>query len=121
VTVILFDAHCKFCQKTVVVLKKKSNVSVNFVPVTHFDSYLISKYELNFKDINEAMWLIDNSNVKFKGYWAFKEFFQKYSNTFFLKAFFSNILCDYFGPKIYSFIARNRRHLGCQSTNCNLS
>jgi len=120
VPTILFDANCKFCHRTVAFLKINSNILVKVIPVGHLDSSIISSYRLDFKDINEAMWFIDDRNNKFKGYWAFKEFFGKYSNSKFLKLFFSNILSDYFGPKIYSFVARNRHHLGCQSDNCNL-
>ena len=117
---ILFDANCKFCQSTVVFVNTKSNILVKEIPVGHLDSGIISSYGLDFKDIGEAMWFIDDRNNKFKGYWAFKEFFQKYSYSRFIKLFFSNTLSDYFGPKIYSFVARNRHHLGCQSNNCNL-
>lgn len=117
---ILFDANCKLCHRTVNFLKTKSNVSVKVIPVGHLDSGIMLGYGLDFKDIIEAMWFIDDIGIKFKGYWAFKEFFQKYSHSRFLKIFFSNPLSDYFGPKFYSFVARNRHHLGCQSNNCQL-
>jgi predicted DCC family thiol-disulfide oxidoreductase YuxK len=120
VPTILFDANCKFCHKTVLFLKLKSDISLEIIAVGHLDSRIVLRYGLDFKKISEAMWFIDDRNNKFGGYWAFKEFFQKYSHARFLKLFFSNTLSDYFGPKIYSFVARNRHHLGCQSNNCNL-
>ena len=120
VSTILFDANCKFCHRTVLFLKTKSDISLKIIPVGHLDLRIIVSYGLDFKDISEAMWFIDDRNNKFRGYWAFKEFFQKYSQSKLLKLFFSNILSDYLGPKLYSFIARNRHHLGCQSDNCNL-
>jgi predicted DCC family thiol-disulfide oxidoreductase YuxK len=117
---ILFDANCNFCYKTVLYLKKQSEISLKTIPVGHLDSKIILSYGVGFKDISEAMWFIDDRNNKFKGYWAFKEFFQKYGHSKVLKLLFSTTISDYFGPKIYSFIAKNRHHLGCQSDNCSL-
>ena len=56
----------------------------------------------------------------FRGYFAFKEILRRLPLTWPLLLLFHLPGADAIGPRVYAWVARNRRRLGCTTETCEL-
>ncbi len=71
-------------------------------------------------DFDNAMFAVTADGRVFRGYFAFKALLRAMPAAWPLRLVCSLPGADIVGPRIYAWVARNRRRLGCASDACEL-
>jgi predicted DCC family thiol-disulfide oxidoreductase YuxK len=71
-------------------------------------------------DFDQAMFAVTAQGKVFRGYFAFKEILRRLPLTWPLLPFFYLPGADAVGPRVYAWVARNRRRLGCTTDACEI-
>ena len=119
---IVYDGDCAFCTRSLRVLQRLDSRGVMHLYESSASELIAARFPmLAGADFDNAMFAVTSDGGVFRGYFAFKELLRK------LPAAWPLLLLCYLpgasaiGPRIYAWVARNRRRLGCGSEVCELS
>jgi predicted DCC family thiol-disulfide oxidoreductase YuxK len=118
---VIYDGQCRFCLRALRVLRALDlKGSLRF-----FDSHqpeTIERFpELRTADIEDAMYAVVEGEPTYRGFFAFRRIIWSSYLTWALIPLFYFPGAGYFGPRVYTWVARNRSKLGCRSEVCELS
>jgi predicted DCC family thiol-disulfide oxidoreductase YuxK len=71
-------------------------------------------------DFDQAMFAVTAQGTVFRGYFAFKAILRRLPLTWPLLLLFFLPGADVVGPRVYAWVARNRRRFGCTTETCDL-
>lgn len=118
---IVYDGDCAFCTRSLRALQRLDRRGVMHLYESRASQLIAARFPmLAGADFDNAMFAVTSDGRVFRGYFAFKELLRK------LPAAWPLLLVCYLpgasviGPRIYAWVARNRRRLGCGSAVCEL-
>jgi predicted DCC family thiol-disulfide oxidoreductase YuxK len=118
---IVYDGHCGFCRRS---LKIVSALDL-FRALRFHDSHDPATYrlfpQLLEAKLDEAMYALVDGEPAYQGFFAFRRLIWSSPLTWLLIPVFYFPGASRFGPRIYSWVARNRFRFGCSTENCELS
>lgn len=118
---ILYDADCALCARTMKLLKKLDAFN-RFDPVSSRECERISRNPgvRIPADLDQAMYVIAPDGRAWRGFFGFRRLLFDSPWLWPLLPIFYFPGASWAGPKVYSWVARNRRRLGCSGTLCPL-
>lgn len=118
---IIYDGQCGFCVRSLQLMR-------HLDPYRNWrfhDSHLpetIAKFPiLTQVNIDEAMYTSVEGEPLYSGFFAFRRLAWSSPLTWILIPIFYFPGASFLGPRIYSWIAKNRSRFGCHSNICDLT
>src|SRR5689334_7100893 len=116
---IIYDGQCGFCQRAMrVAARLDSRHQLRFHDATERDAVLRQFPELAQADLADAMFAIDARRRLFRGFFAFRRIVRATPRAWLLLPLFYVPGSGLIGPRVYAWVARNRRRFGCESEVC---
>jgi predicted DCC family thiol-disulfide oxidoreductase YuxK len=118
---VIYDGDCRFCTRALRAIQPFDPHGI----VRPYDSHASERIANRFPmlagvDFDQAMFVVTKQGTVFRGYFAFKEILRRLPLTWPLLLFFYMPGADAVGPRVYAWVARNRRRLGCTTETCDL-
>ena len=118
---IVFDGDCAFCTRSLRALQRIDRDGVIRLHDSHESALIASKFPmLRGADFDNAMFAVTADGRVFRGYFAFKEVLRTLPAGWPLVLLSALPGADIIGPRLYAWVAKNRRRLGCDSSGCEL-
>ena len=118
---IVFDGDCAFCVRSLRLLQRIDRSGVMQLYDSHNQALIADRFPmLAGADFENAMFAVTSDGRVFRGYFAFKAILRAMPAAWPLRLVCSIPGADILGPRIYAWVARNRRRLGCASDTCEL-
>lgn len=116
---ILYDGECQFCRRW---LRWFAHVDVWHRVRAHDASRrenVSSTFpELRAADLADAMFAVTAERRVYRGFFAVRRLLWESPVTWALLPFFYLPGASWLGPRVYAWVARNRRRLGCDAPVC---
>jgi predicted DCC family thiol-disulfide oxidoreductase YuxK len=112
---VIFDGDCGLCRRSLKVLRA-TDILKKFVYVDfHREDIIQSQFPaLVGSDFEHAMYAVDPSGKSYRGFFAFKRLIWGSPILWLLIPVFYFPGASFLGPKIYGWVARNRKHMYCK-------
>lgn len=118
---IVYDGDCAFCTRSLRALRRLDRDGVMRLHDSHESARIASQFPmLRGADFDNAMFAVTADGQVFRGYFAFKALIRKLPAGWPLALLSALPGADLVGPRLYAWVARNRRRLGCDSNGCEL-
>lgn len=118
---IVFDGQCAFCVRSLLLLRRFDRHDVMRAYDSHNAQLIAQTFPmLAGADFENAMFAVTADGRVFRGYFAFKAILSAMPAAWPLRLVCSIPGAGVVGPRLYAWIARNRRRLGCASDACEL-
>jgi len=118
---IIYDGECGFCRRS---LRLAQRVDVRHRLLLHDatdrDAIWKAFPELANADFDDAMFAVDDTRQVTRGFFAFRRLAWESPFTWPLLPLFYAPGSGVIGPRLYAWVARNRRRFGCESEVCEL-
>jgi predicted DCC family thiol-disulfide oxidoreductase YuxK len=116
---IVYDGQCGFCIRALVRLHRLAGRNVfRFHDANNRAAALARFPMLAGADTAEAMFVITERGEVFRGFLAFRRMLWASPRLYPLLAIFYAPGASFLGPRIYAWVARRRRSLGCAASAC---
>ena len=117
---LVYDGDCAFCTRTLSVCQR---LDVRHHLVLH-DSRSRAAVLAQFPflvdaDLEDAMFAVRGDRT-WRGFFAFRQVVRQLPLTWILLPLFYAPGASWMGPRMYAWVARNRRRLGCATATCSL-
>lgn len=117
---IVFDGDCAFCTKSLRLLRRLDRDGAMHLHDSH-DSSIATRFPmLASADFDQAMFAVTADGQVFRGYFAFKALIRTLPAAWPLALLFMIPGANFIGPRVYAWVARNRRRMGCASDVCEM-
>ena len=118
---VIYDGRCGFCVRSLRVCRAFDvRGALRFHDAnarTQVDSMFP---ELRHADFDHAMFAVAPDRSVTQGFFAFRRLLWESPLMWFLLPFFYFPGTGWIGPKVYAWVARNRRRFGCDADVCDL-
>lgn len=117
---IIYDGHCGFCIRALNVVGALDTRRALHFYDAHQPETFARFPELRNSDVEDAMYTITRSEPLYRGFFAFRRLIWAGPLLwpFLLVFYFPG--AGLLGPRVYTWVARNRTRLGCRSDFCAL-
>lgn len=116
---IIYDGECAFCVRSLRIVRALDVWGLlRFVDGTDRPQAEVRHPELRGADLDHAMFAVTGDGGIFRGFFAFRRLLWVSPLMWPLLLLFYFPGARILGPRIYAWIARNRRSLGCRSSVC---
>lgn len=117
---IVYDGHCGFCMHSLKIVRALDLFGV----LRFYDSHDPETYrlfpQLLAANLDEAMYALADGEPPYQGFFSFRRLIWSSPLTWLLIPVFYFPGAGFFGPRIYSWVARNRSRFGCRTEVCDL-
>jgi predicted DCC family thiol-disulfide oxidoreductase YuxK len=118
---VIYDGQCGFCVRSLKVCRALDvRHALVFHDATRRDRVLAAFPELAHADFDNAMFAVAEDRSVTRGYFAFRRIAAESPLMWPLLPLFYLPGSNWLGPKIYAWVARNRRLFGCRSDVCEM-
>lgn len=118
---IVFDGDCAFCTKSLRRLRRLDRHGVMHLYDSHDPALIATRFPmLAAADFDQAMFAVTADGQVFRGYFAFKALVRTLPAAWPLTLLFMIPGANFAGPRVYAWVARNRRRMGCASDVCEM-
>ena len=118
---VIYDGDCRFCTRALRAIQRLDPRGIMQLFDSHASELVADRFPmLAGADFDQAMFAVTVQGTVFRGYFAFKEILRRLPLTWPLLLFFYMPGADAVGPRVYAWVARNRRRLGCTTETCDL-
>ncbi len=118
---IVFDGDCAFCTKSLRLLQRLDRHGRMRLYDSHDSAMIASRFPmLANADFDQAMFAVAADGQIFRGYFAFKALIRTLPAAWPLSLAFMIPGASLIGPRVYAWVARNRRRMGCASDVCEM-
>ncbi len=116
---VIYDGQCAFCIRSLRVVRRLDTFKRLRFYDAHDHETVDTKFPMvNREDTNDAMYAVTSRGESFRGFYAFRQIMWCSPWTLpFLVGFYLPG-ASFFGARLYAWVARNRRKLGCSATTC---
>jgi len=117
---IVYDGQCGFCRR---VLRAAMRIDLTRAmrPFDAHDRTLAARFPmLAGADVNDAMFAVTATGRVYRGYFAFKELVHHLPIAWPILPLFYVPGSSIVGPRLYAWVARNRRQFGCETDVCDV-
>ncbi|HEY3038996.1 MAG TPA: DUF393 domain-containing protein [Pyrinomonadaceae bacterium] len=115
---IIYDGHCGFCIRSLRIVSVFDLFSSFRFHDSHQPETLARFPKLRGADTDEAMYTLVEGEPIYRGFFAFRRLIWNSPLMWLLVPIFYFPGAGFFGPQIYSWVARNRTRFRCQSDVC---
>ncbi len=116
---IVYDGQCGFCVRALGRLRRMARRNVFRLHDANDREVVLDRFPmLAGADTDEAMFAITSRGEVFRGFFAFRRMLWASPWLFPLLAPFYAPGASLLGPRIYAWVARHRRSLGCAADAC---
>src|SRR6266853_3533141 len=116
---IVFDGQCGFCVRTLTRFRRMARRNVfRLHDANHREAVLARFPMLVGADMDQAVFAIAPRGEIFRGFFAFRRMLWASPWLFPLLVLFYAPGASLLGPRIYAWVARHRRGLGCAASGC---
>ena len=117
----IYDGDCAFCTRSLNILGLADvQHRIERHDARRRDLVLARFPQLAGADLDDAMFVVDPDGRVYRGYFAFKRLLRGLPLAWPLLLCFFIPGADVVGPRVYAWVARNRRRFGCASDACEL-
>jgi predicted DCC family thiol-disulfide oxidoreductase YuxK len=116
---VVYDGDCGFCVRTMRLVRTVDVFSSVTCVRSEEPDVLVRFPVLRATDLLDAMWVVDETGRVDRGFFAFRRIVRRLPLAWPLLIVFYFPGASVIGPRIYAWVARNRRRFGCDSS-CNL-
>jgi predicted DCC family thiol-disulfide oxidoreductase YuxK len=111
---VIYDAQCRFCLRSLRLLERVAGRRLFRLHNGNDRELMQSKFPmLAGADINNAMFAVTSRGEVFRGFFAFRRIMRESPRLYpFLPLFYAPGAA-LIGPRIYAWVAKNRRNFGC--------
>jgi predicted DCC family thiol-disulfide oxidoreductase YuxK len=113
---IIYDGECGFCRRSLAVARR---VDVGRRLQFH-DANDREAIRAAFPELGDAMFAVDETRQVTRGFFAFRRLTWESPFTWPLLPLFYMPGAGVVGPRVYAWVARNRRRFGCEAEACEL-
>jgi len=118
---LIYDGYCTFCIR---VLKVFCAIDI-MRAIRLYDANDPATLDVNFPtlrgaDVANAMYAVTAGGETYRGFFAFRRLMWSNPLTWLLLPLFYFPGAAFFGTRIYAWVARHRRHFGCDSEVCSI-
>ena len=117
---IIFDGQCRFCVRSLLVVRALDiRGALRFHDGNRAETLELFP-ELGVAELAEAMYAIVRGEPPYRGFYAFRRvlWFSPLMWPLIPLFYFPGV--SFFGERIYNWVAKNRKNLGCESDLCPL-
>ena len=115
---LVYDGQCGFCKRSLNLARRLDRSHVMRVHDSH-DPGIKERFPmLATADFDNAMFAVTPSGEVHRGYFAFKRLLRSLPLAWLLLPLFYVPGSSLVGPRVYAWVARNRKKLGCESDVC---
>ena len=116
---IVYDGQCGFCIRALACLRRMAGRSVCRFHDANDSAAALARFPmLAAADAAEAMFVITERGEVYRGFFAFRRMLWASPRLYPLLAIFCLPGASFLGPRIYAWVARRRRSLGCAAGAC---
>src|SRR5215472_13905334 len=111
---VIYDVQCRFCRRSLRLLQWLAGDRLFRLHDANDRELMQSKFPvLADADTNDAMYVVTPRGEVFRGFFAFRRIMWESPRLYpFLPLFYAPG-ATLLGPRIYAWVAKNRRNLGC--------
>ncbi|HEX8145365.1 MAG TPA: DUF393 domain-containing protein [Pyrinomonadaceae bacterium] len=117
---IIYDGRCGFCIRALKIVRALDVLR----KLSFHDSHQAETFErfpsLRGADVDDAMYAVAEGEQPFRGFFAFRRLLWSSPLMWALLPLFYFPGASILGPRVYSWVARNRSRFGCESEVCAL-
>ena len=118
---LIYDGQCGFCRRSLRLARRLDvRRRLRFHDATLRQAVLREFPELAGADFAEAMFAVDARRRVHRGFFAFRRLIWESPLMWPLIPLFYAPGASIAGPRLYSWVARNRHRFGCESDVCDL-
>lgn len=116
---IIYDGQCAFCVRSLRIVRHLAVWGLlRFVDGTDRPQVEVWFPGLRDADLDGAMYAVADGGRTYRGFFAFRRLLWASPLLWPLLPIFYFPGVRWVGPRVYAWIARNRRSLGCRSSTC---
>ena len=116
---VIYDGHCGFCVRAMSVCRALDvRRALRFHDANARPEIGRRFPELATADLDDAMFVVGPDRALYRGFFAFRRLSWASPLTWPLLPVFYFPGSAWLGPKMYAWVARHRRHFGCESDVC---
>ena len=118
---VIYDGHCGFCIRSLKVARAlDARRAFRFHDANARQQVLTSFPELAGADFENAMFAVAPDRRVTRGFFAFRRMLWESPVMWLLIPLFYLPGSGIIGPRVYAWVARNRRRFGCESEVCEM-
>jgi len=115
---VIYDGKCRFCEHSLAVLKRLAGRRIFRLHDANDRRMIRSKFPmLADADTHDAMFVVTPRREVFRGFFAYRRIMWESPRLYFFLPLFYAPGASLIGPRIYDWVARNRRRFGCSLDN----
>jgi predicted DCC family thiol-disulfide oxidoreductase YuxK len=118
---IVYDAQCGFCTRSLRLVRSLARREVFRLHDGNDHEAVVKRFPaLSGADTDEAMFAVTPEGEVLRGFFAFRRMMWASPWLYPYLALFHTPGAAVVGPRLYAWIARHRRSLGCRASACDL-
>lgn len=117
---LVYDGQCGFCKRSLDLLRRLDRAHVMRVHDAHAPGIRDTFPMLATADFENAMFAVTPSGEVYRGYFAFKYLLHSLSLAWPVLPLFYAPGSSLIGPRLYAWVARNRKRFGCETEVCDV-
>ena len=117
---IIYDGHCGFCIRSLKFVRALDTARAFRYHDAHQPETFALFPELRDADVEDAMFTLAKGEPPYRGFFAFRRLLWSSPLMWVLIPIFYAPGAAHFGPRVYTWVARNRSRLGCKTEVCEL-
>lgn len=118
---LIYDGDCGFCVRSLKVLQRLDVLGrLRYWNARERAAVLLEFPALATADLDDAMYAVTEDGRAYRGFFAFRRAVWVSPLMWWLLPLFYFPGAGVIGPRVYAWVARNRRSLGCNSDVCEL-
>ena len=111
---VIYDGQCRFCKRSLAALERLARRRVFRLHDANERELIRSKFPmLADADTDNAMFVVTPRSQVFRGFFAYRRMMWGSPWLYPLLPLFYAPGAGFIGPRIYAWVARNRRRFGC--------
>jgi predicted DCC family thiol-disulfide oxidoreductase YuxK len=111
---VIYDGQCRLCRRSLNLFQRLAGRDVFRFHDANQGEMIRSKFpRLAHADTEDAMFVVTRRGEVFRGFFAFRRMVWESPRLYPLLVLFYAPGAALIGPRIYAWVARNRRNLGC--------
>ena len=111
---VIYDGQCRFCKRSLATLERLARRRVFRLHDANERELIRSKFPmLADADTDNAMFVVTPRSQVFRGFFAYRRMMWESPWLYPLLPLFYAPGAGFIGPRIYAWVARNRRRFGC--------
>jgi predicted DCC family thiol-disulfide oxidoreductase YuxK len=111
---IVYDGRCGFCVRALRLVGRAARPGAFHLHDANDRAAIAARFPaLKDADIEEAMFVVTGRGEVFRGFFAFRRMLRQSPRLWALLPLFYAPGASLLGPRVYAWVARNRRELGC--------